>query len=243
MNKIMLSLISLLIISCHETTQKIEKVKAVSVEELEQQAISYYKDDPRAAIKIFEEIVQKARASSDFKKASQSNLNIASIYDEELNQKDQALKFGYESLSDCFTIKDTLQMANLYKYIGLLEGKLGRYQKAEENISTAIDLFAKKVHERGVAVCHINMAEVKWLAGEFSSSEQYFNKSKNFWISVANKSRIFDNNLLGIQLYGTTDDQVKHRALVEENSRIMKEEVIDEFLVNKFRRILNDQVD
>src|SRR5690606_25906102 len=94
------------------------------------------------------------------KKAAFCSNNIAFVFDEGMHDDKQALEAGQKALQLWQQQGDTMQQANMYKYIGLLQGRLGQYAPAKLSIDTAIRLFTAQNFIKGVAVSYFDMANV-----------------------------------------------------------------------------------
>lgn len=135
---------------------------------------------------------------------------------------------------------DTLQMANLYKYIGLLKGRLGEFEEAKTDIQQAIRMYQSVGFEQGIAVSEFNLAEVYFLEGNYMESEALFSKSKEFWSGMRDMGRVFISNLLGIRICRATGDVGQASQLIEENREILNQTNLNEFIVNRFNELVEE---
>jgi len=215
------------------------KMSQEEVETLEKKGFELFQNEPAKANTVFQKVALEYEQLGNFKKAGITNLNIANIYDERLNKLDSALIFSKKSLAIWQSQNDTLQMANLHKYIGLLHGKLGSFEKAKSAINEALSLYEEVGFEQGIAVSQINLADVYFRADKFHESEKYLKIANAFWESKGDKGRIFANNLLGIELYQKMGDKEKLEAVIQENQKIDKEIELNAFVKEKFEELLN----
>jgi hypothetical protein len=121
---------SLLILSCHsDVPAQADQTgtKMVNVQELEKKGFAAFQEAPGEAIPIFKEVASAYLGQENLPKAAITYLNIANIFDEHLEKTDSALLYSQRSLAIWQKQDDTMQMANLYKYIGLLQGRLGAF--------------------------------------------------------------------------------------------------------------------
>jgi len=224
--------------STNKTTEQVIEVK--SVEELEKIGFKTFQKSPQKAIPIFRQVAIKYEKQQHLKKAGLTNLNIANLYDEYSNEIDSALIYSNKSLNIWERQKDTLQIANLYKYIGLLKGKKGNFKEAKFSILAAIKLYKEKGFEQGVAVSQFNLADLYFRAKEFKESELLLNKSIAFWKNNEDYSRVFTNNILGIKLYNEIGNKPKVQQLIEENRTIKKENKLNDFIKAKFDDLIKE---
>ncbi len=121
--------------------------------------------------------------------------NQAFVLDERQHDYSEALKIVNITSEYWRQLKDTNSLANILKYIGLLEGRLNHYKDAKLHINQAIDLFEKKGYPMGVAVSKFDMSKVYELQGRYDSSFYYISDATNFWSSKLDTSRIVVNNI------------------------------------------------
>ena len=238
-NTFLLLLIFFYFFSCkNKTTPKSTNTSKINLEELEKQGFEAFQKNPKAAIPIFIEVATKAATAKDVKKAGLTNLNIANIYDEYVDKKDSALWFANQSLEIWKQADDTLQQANLYKYIGLLQGKIGSFDKAKTNIETAISFYEKKNFMQGKAVAEFNLADVYLQEGDTKKSMELFYKSTKFWKEKEKMDRVFSNNLFGIELFEKMGAKENIQILIEENNKLLPTLKFNDFLKNKYNTLL-----
>jgi len=230
--------------SCKNKTEtKNTTTPKVNLEELEKQGFAAFQKNPKDAIPIFIEVANRAAVAKDVKKTGLTNLNIANIYDEYVDKKDSALWYANQSLKVWKQADDTLQQANLYKYIGLLQGKLGSIDKAKTNIETAISFYEKKNFMEGKAVAEFNLADVYLQAGDTKKSMNLFYKSTKYWKEKEKMDRVFSNNLFGIELFGKMGAKENIKMLIEENNKLLPTLKLNDFLKNKYDDLLKQYED
>lgn len=212
----------------------------ISIEELEQKGFEVFQESPEEAIQIFKQVAINYEKQENLKKAGIINLNIANVYDEYLERKDSALIYSERALRIWKEQKDTLQMANLYKYTGLLKGGLGKIDEAQSDIHQAIRMYETKGFGQGVAVSEINLAEVYFMDENYTESEALFSKSKDFWKGNGDLSRVFTDNILGIRIHTKMGDMGKAGKLIKENEDIMTQTELDDFIKNRFQELINE---
>lgn len=234
-----LSIILLLLVSCNETPRKqtVYKSDSLNIDSLERIAFNTYDGEPLKAIELYKKVADNYKTQDNNQKSGQTNLNIAGIYEEKLSNFTKALIYSKKSLEDWTLARDSMQMANLYKYIGYLEGLNKNFEKAEEDIQTAIHMYEKMNFQQGIAVSHINMSKVQIQKSNFEEAKKYYYLSKDYWRMQGNNSRIFDNNLVGIRIFQNTNQVEEVSNLIKENEFILKGEEINKFLIDKFKAI------
>lgn len=241
MHKYSLILLLIVLIGCSEKPKEKQATPRLSkeqVEELEKKGFAAFQNTPVEAVSIFKRVALEYERLQNGKKAGTTNLNIANIYEERLNQLDSALVYSQKSLQIWKANTDTLQMANLYKYIGLLKGKLGLFQEAKASINEAIKLYKAANFEQGIAVSEINLADVYLRAGNFKESESLFLRVKEFWTSKEDKGRVYANNLLGMEIYEKMGSENKIKELIAENRDIEKGQKVNPFIKKKFEELI-----
>lgn len=231
------------IISCtSDSTRKVAKelVEVQSVEELEKSGFQAFQEAPQKAIPIFKQVATKYEEQKNLKKAGQTNLNIANIYDEYSNEIDSALLYSHKSLKNWETRNDTLQIANLHKYIGLLKGKVGNFEEGKLSILEAIELYKAQGFKQGIAVSEFNLADLYFRQNKFEESELLLTKSIEFWKEQGQFSRVFTNNLLGIKLYDKIGKKEEVQKLIEENMEIKNKNKLNDFIENQFEKLIEE---
>jgi tetratricopeptide (TPR) repeat protein len=230
--------LALLIGSCTSPSPQPKNTPAekmtVNVQELEQKGFDLYQESPVEAIPIFQQVASTYETNGNLPKAGITYLNIANIYDEHAAQMDSALIYAEKALAIWNLQQDTLQLANLYKYVGLLKGRVGSLEAGKKDIELAIDLYQQLAFGPGVAVSQLNLAEVYLREGHYAASESLFTQSKAFWQTDGDLGRVFTTNLLGIQLYHQLSDSKQLELLIAENEAILERIQMDAYNRDRF---------
>ena len=113
---------------------------------------SYMKGDGEQAVESFRKAHDLYLQNDNTKARAICLHSIAFAYDELMHNDREALNYVEESIIIHRKIGDTLEMANMYKYAGMLKGRLGMYSQAKADVDMAISLFRQKKYEPGVAV-------------------------------------------------------------------------------------------
>jgi len=231
-----------LIIRCtsNTTEEQDSSIKnEINVDSLAKEGFKMFQEAPEEAVQIFKQVARTYEKQEDLKQAGITNLNIANVYDEYLAQLDSALVYTEKSLSLWAVQQDTLQMANLYKYLGLLKGRTGSLEEGKSDIDRAIRLYQSVGFNQGIAVSEINLAEVLLEAKQVTKSEALFVNSTSFWKERGDLSRVFTNNILGIQIYDEMGEQEKIEVLIAENEEIMSQRELNVLIKNRFLELLD----
>jgi len=232
-----------LLISCNNSKQPnghSDKANKIDIEKLEKEAFEKYQESPIAALPIFKQVANEYERLENYKKAGFTNLNIANIYDEHKNQVDSALLFSQKSLEIWEAQNDSLQIANLFKYIGFLKGRKGQFEEAKTDIHNAIKMYQELEFDQGTAVSEINLADVYYRQKDYDNSLRLFHKSTEYWNKTNDLSRVYTNNILGIKIYHALHDSKKTQQLIEENESIEQQIQINEYMKMKFVVVINE---
>jgi len=98
-------------------------------------------------------------------------------------------------------IGDTLSIANLLKYKGVLYGKLKQFDKGKRDLNKAISLFKSKQYESGVAVSYHDYSILYDQESKIDSALFYETKAVDFWNIEHDSMRIVVSNSQFINLY------------------------------------------
>lgn len=234
-----------LIISCNSNSKvesKAPKVTQEEIEALEKKGFDAYQEGPQKAIPIFKNVADNYESIGNYKKAGITNLNIAGIYEEQVNKIDSALYFSKKSLQNFEELGDTMQIANLYKYVGLLKGKNGNFEEAKSNIGKAIELYTSQKFEQGIAVSEFNLASTFYAEQDYENSIKYFDKSKKYWLSQNGNGRVYSNNILGIKIYDSLKNTNQVNKLIEENRKIEIATKVNPFNKKQFEEVITELI-
>jgi tetratricopeptide (TPR) repeat protein len=161
--------------------------------------VAYFSTDPDKSIHHFSLATSYYRIIDDKPNIALCLQNTAFAFDEGKFSIPAALPYAEQAAAIWGELNDTLQLANMYKYIGLLQGKTSRGALAKQNINKAIDLYRAKHNDAGVAVSWHNMAIVYQFARQYDSAFAYLASAKQYW-QDKDSSRIFEINNLLIEL-------------------------------------------
>lgn len=225
-HKLMLRLIALLFLlsycACTPKKKTATPKPLVELESLEQEAFQLFQEQAGDAIPLFQQLAERYSAKENHLKAGITYLNIANIYDEHLTELDSAVLYANRSLDIWKDLNDSLQQANIYKYRGRLQGRLGNFLVAKSDIDMAMQLYKLLEYEEGLTVSKFNLADVLFQEGELAKSATLYEETIAFWRKKGNSQRVFTNNLFGIRLYRKMEEQTKVAQLITENQQIQK---------------------
>ncbi len=240
----LLILLMYLCASCKSDNQKEAATtirdNAVPVAELEKQGFEAYQKSPVLAIPIFKKVAEQYREAQNGKKTALTYLNIANLYDEHKGDIDSAMIYSHKSLATWTEENDTMQMANLYKYIGLLKGRNAQYEDAELSINTAIGMYKQMGFEQGVAVSEFNMADVHYQSKNYNEGLRLYDKSKDFWVTRKDTGRIYAQNILGVKLYDAVGNKDMVQKLIKENQTIESQKEVNKYVKEKFDELIEN---
>lgn len=142
------------------------KALIAEAEAIEKKGFELFQSDPQKAIPYFEAAADMYDGANAMDKLGITFLNIANIYDEHTEHLDSALIYTTASLQVFKQIPDSMQMANLYKYKGLLLGKKKDFVNAKINILMATIIYQSLEYPQGIAVSNHNLASVLYEEGK-----------------------------------------------------------------------------
>lgn len=220
--------------SKNNSTDKYAEFGDYSGAKLDSIAFKAYSNDQEKAIAAFGKAVAFHEKNNDVRSAAFSNLNLSNLYHEHVEDNVTALVYAQKSLNHWITMGDELQQANLYKYVGLLEGLTGNGQVGKQNIARAIELYSKRNIKDGVAVCHFDLAQVLEKEEDYSEAAKYYEMGRKHWADKKNFGRVLANNIIGIRLYHLLGETEKLNATVEECERIRTNLEVNKYVDQKY---------
>ncbi len=131
------------------------------------------------------------------------------------------MKFTKRAITAHTERKDTLGMANMYKYQAMLYGKMHDYDNGKKAAAKAIQLFNSKNYTSGVAVSYYDLAVVYEEEREYDSSIALLLKAKEIWKQKSNEaSRIYGNNTALVRVYTKANMLSEAEEMVQQNEAI-----------------------
>ncbi|MEZ4920744.1 MAG: tetratricopeptide repeat protein [Saprospiraceae bacterium] len=191
--------------------------KAETYEEI---AMLAYERYPGQTVSYLQQAAEFYKESKANEKAASCLLNAGCIYDERLHLADSALYFLQASIPFWEKTGNKNGKANVLKYQGVLEGKIGRLDDAKKHAQEAIDLFRETEHRPGLAVSYYDMACILDMADQPDSSLYFIEASQNIWEQQGNQERMFINNTLAMRVLTKQDKTEEALARFEINEGI-----------------------
>lgn len=148
--------------------------------------------------------------------------NEAFLLDEMECKFDSARILTEKALEIWRYIDDTLNQANLLKYLGYLNGHLGKLDLAKSQIHEAIKFYKLKNAEYGVAVSLFNLSRVYEYQHNIDSALYYANRSKEFWTIQKDAGRLLSLNNHLLHLYSLSGSSENYEILIEQNNRFVE---------------------
>lgn len=158
----------------------------------------YYTRQPDTCIQYELKAYELLLQAGDKKTAAFCLHSIGFAYDEMKNDYKNALKYIEHSIGIHHELKDTVELGNMYKYTGMLKGKLGRYTEAHKDIDSAFYYFRKVAYAQGVAVCYYDKAMVYKSEGNTDSALIYLSGAYHYWYNESDNKRIANSRLFNI---------------------------------------------
>lgn len=178
--------------------------------------VYYFIPDPDKSINHLRYAVSYYTILDDKANRAECLQNLAFAHDEGKFSIAAAIPYAEQALAVWKELGDTLQMANMYKYLGLLQGKINRGLQGKRTIDTAITLYRAKNFERGVAVSWHNLAIVHHYRREHDSAMAYIDRARNYWRGE-DSSRLFELNNLALEISLAANDLSNAEPAYNEN--------------------------
>ncbi len=164
--------------------------------------------------------------AGDEKRAAICLHSIGFAYDEGKQQPAYALQYIEQSVPIHRHLNDTLELANMHKYMGMLKGKLGRFAEAKQDVDLAIQYYAAKEYKPGIAVSHFDMAQVFAAENNTDSAIAYLSLAKQYWLVSNNAGRIFGLNNYFFETYFKAGMHTDAARVLQENEALLAKEKI-----------------
>ncbi|QAA82831.1 tetratricopeptide repeat protein [Aequorivita sp. H23M31] len=165
----------------------------ISIDSLNQQAISIYKSDPQKALSILNTALKKSESlrNNAYMALTKNNLGIVN---REIGEFERAKTFSEEAVA---ISKDELVQASAYNNLGAVSRKMGRYQDAIEYYLSALKIYQEKNLEKEQATVNNNIGMVYSVLEMNEKAIEYHLKAKDFFEEVSDKKGISEayNNI------------------------------------------------
>jgi len=206
--------------------------------ELEKRSISFKKTNTDSFI-FYNKLATNSyeEANNDFG-AARCLQNLGFYYQE--TKKDYVTAFLYISLSleKWKKLGDTVNEANLVKYLALTCEYLGYHKLALEKTETAISMFKTVQYEPGVYVAYFDLGIIHFNAGDVTKARQNLLISKKYWLNKKNEVRLFAINNYILKCIKEKSD-AEFIQIVEENNAYLQSSKIPTELSEVFKELSN----
>ena len=186
----------------------------------------YYKTNADKAIIYFIKANDLYSKVKNKKKAAFCLQNIAFTYDERKHDFSNAAIYARGAVQGYREIRDTMQQANMQKYLCYLLGRTHHFAEAKENAADAITLFTAMKFTRGVAVSYRDLAIVYVEEHKSDSAISLLLAAKNIWKEYNDTFRLFDINNELLNEYNTLNRQKDALAVFFENRSMLKSRAV-----------------
>ncbi len=211
----------------------------LTIEQLQKAAMKQYMDSPVQALPMMEKLAGKYAQNKNHVEASETYFNIATIYDQTLNEKEKAISFSQKSLSEATLSKDQKQEANLLQHIGYLKGLTGKTKEGKKDIVDAIMKYKLVNDEKGVAKAQFNLSRVFYMEGALDESAHFLSKSMAHLRSIKDSENIFHNNLFAISLFKKMGNSKLLKEAINENKSLISSIKYEGAIKHEFEQLLN----
>ncbi len=184
----------------------------------------YYNTDADECIKYLQKAFRLYSTAGNKKEATYCLQNIALAYEDKKKDYAEAMKYVRRAINARIELKDTMEMANMYKYQGYVFGKMHNFPEGKKSAAKAVQLYTIKNYQPGLAVTYRDLAIVYEEEREYDSSIALMLKAKAIWSTGENKttyqSRIYGNNSDLVRIYTKDGKMEDAETLVHENEAI-----------------------
>jgi len=206
----------------------------ISLESLEEMAEEKYDLAPGETIKIYQEIADRSRKIGNHEKSASTNLEIAKIYEEKFVDYKNAVKFGLESMNDWKAAENSKQLVTVQNYLGHLYIMDEDFVKADSAIAEALSQSETISYAPGVAESNLNLAKMNYKKGNYEQALSHYKASKQFWMKEGDQKKIFENNLIGIELYKELGEDKLASKLLRDSKAIARDIDLPKNLMDLF---------
>jgi len=186
----------------------------------------YYTRNADKSIAYFQKARKCYLVVDNKKRAALCLHNIAFAYQEQKKNIPEALKYTQLAIKEQTALKDTLSQANMYKFLGMLQGKMHHYPEAKKSIGRSIMLFSLKSYSRGIAVAMRDLAMVYSDEHKMDSCIMNLLKAKEIWKGYTDTLRIFNLNNSLLDAYLLSNNPAKARDMILENREILTQKQV-----------------
>lgn len=205
-------------------------------------------------LEVRDKLIRKANDSVLTKPEKEELVNIAFflqnkgfLLEERNHDYSSSLEFIESAISVWVALRDTSMEANLYKYKGMLLGRLHRFHEAKITINQAIQLYTEINQPFGVAVSKFDLATVYDCENKLDSALHNAHFALEYWESVSEPERMFSIQDYLIYLYlksGNLDEAVEIQSRnksIAQTTELNKYSLMDFYFITfKLNEVLNN---
>ena len=182
---------------------------------------NFYSKLPSYSIIYHLKAAKQNEIEKNYPWAGFSYLNISTAYAETFNEYEKAKIAIDSSINIWLKVKDTMQLANDYKYKGYILGYLHKFSSAKDTIKLAINIYDYYKFPSGKAVCFRNLAKVYEEENIFDSSFVLLNKAKIYWLTINDSIRLvgINNDLINLNI--KTENWTQAYNIIDENEKLI----------------------
>lgn len=119
--------------------------------------------------------------------------NKSFLNDENNGSVDTSIHYARIALNNWISLNDTLNEANIRKYLGYIYGKNNQFIEGKLEIYKAIELYTYKNKDFGIAVSYYDLSKLFTYEKKYDSALIYIDKAINYWENKADTFRVLLN--------------------------------------------------
>jgi len=202
----------------------------------EKEAHSFYSKNSDSFRHYSQKAIEEYIQNHDTTGLTRCYQNMAFEYDEVEDDIPNAFVFTSAALCYYQMRNDTLQIANLYKYIGRLYGRLGVFAAGKNYLEKAVALYKTQKFEKGIYVSYLNLASLYVTEGNFREAKKIGKEVRSFWTNNFDAGRLFDANTLLLECKTELSDQ-ERTSLIKANDSLLQNSKIPAIQQEKFKQL------
>ena len=187
---------------------------------------SYYDSDPGKCLLLLQRGADCYRRAANDAKLATNLQNIAFSHEEKLKQHALSATYLFEALDLWKKLENQLNTANLYKYMGLVQGKMKNFPLAKSYIDSAIVLYQANNFDKGVAVSYFNLALVYREEKMNDSALACLTNARMIWNNYQDTSRLFKINIEAIDIMLEGEQYQNAKEFINENEAYLNNPAI-----------------
>jgi tetratricopeptide (TPR) repeat protein len=164
----------------------------------------FYATDADKSIEYQQKAHQLYLTAGNKSEATVCLQNIAFTYEEQKKNYDEALQYAQKAIAVRIELKDTMEQANMYKYIAFLHGKMHNFEAAKQNGAMAVTLYTTQHYLPGLAVTYRNLALVYEEEKKYDSSVRLLQQAITIW-----QGNPENEHISGTRLYGCRNELIR----------------------------------